>query len=147
MVAAVDAWGGCSWGQQASKDKTWALQKKLPKPPKGLMFRYLEKAKKDGRVLPMSMVNTEGHSANVVEMKADALERKLISMSKGGSNNQRLLTAERKRSLAPGQAAGRQSALPAGGPCLLRLWCADGLVTWSRLVLVLASKSSNPDCQ
>ena len=123
MVAAVDAWcpRGCSWGQQASKDKTWALQKKLPKPPKGLMFRYLEKAKKDGRVLPMSLVNTEGHSANVVEMKADALERKLISMSKGGSNNQRLLTAEQKRSLAPGQAAGRQSALPAGGPCLLRL--------------------------
>jgi hypothetical protein len=102
------------FGQGASKDKTWALQKKLPKPPKGLMFRYLEKANKDGRVLPMSLVNTEGHSANVVEVKADALERKLISMSKGGSNNQRLLTAEQKRGLVAGQRGGRQSALPAG---------------------------------
>jgi|NorSeaMetagenome_1021524.scaffolds.fasta_scaffold69885_2 hypothetical protein len=35
--------------QGAEKDKVWALQKKLSKPPKGLMFRYLEKAKKDGR--------------------------------------------------------------------------------------------------
>ena len=101
-------------GQGASKDKTWALQKKQPKPPKGLMFRYLEKAKKDGRVLPMSLVNTEGHSANVVEVRADELERKLISMSKGGSNNQRLLTAEQKRGLVAGERSGRQTALPAG---------------------------------
>lgn len=111
--------------QKANKDTTWALQKKLPKPPKGLMFRYLEKAKKDGVVLPMSMAETEGHSANVVEVKADALERKLLSMSRGGSNNQRLLSAEQKRGLVPGKGAGRQSALPAGVlDCMRHAWCA-----------------------
>lgn len=100
---------GC-W-QDAKEADTWALQKKLPRPPKGLMFRYLEEAQKDGRVLPMSMVQTEGHSANVVEYKHDALERKLLSMSKGGSNNQRLLSAEQKKGLVPGNGL---RGLPAG---------------------------------
>ena len=61
----------------------------------------------------MSMVRTEGHSANVAEVKADSLERKLLSMSRGGSNNQRLLTAAQTKGqgLAPNQAA---SLLPAG---------------------------------
>ena len=31
------------------REEVWALQKKLSKPPKGLMFRYLERAKADGR--------------------------------------------------------------------------------------------------
>ena len=105
----------CVWlGQGASKEKTWALQKKMGKPPKGLMFRYLEKAKKDGRVEAMSMVKTEGHSANVQEIRHDSLERKMISMSKGGSNNQRLLTAQQKKGLVAAPLSGAAAALPSG---------------------------------
>jgi hypothetical protein len=43
----------------AGADKVWALQRKFPKHSKGIMLEYLEKAKKDARVLPMSVVNTE----------------------------------------------------------------------------------------
>ena len=43
----------------AGADEVWALQRKFPKHSKGIMFEYLEKAKKDARVLPMSVVNTE----------------------------------------------------------------------------------------
>jgi hypothetical protein len=64
------------------------------------------------RVLPMSMPKTEGHSANVVEFREDALERKLLSMSRGGSNNQRLLAPSQKKGLAP--ARGAAASLPAG---------------------------------
>ena len=96
----------------ASKEDTWALQKKMAKPPKGLMFRYLEKAKKDGRVQAMSAPRTEGHSANVEEVRHDRLERKLLSLSRGGSDNQRLLSAEQKRGLTtPAERA--LKALPA----------------------------------
>merc|ERR1719199_22815 len=78
------------------------------------MFRYLEKAKKDGRVEAMSMVKTEGHSANVQEIRHDSLERKMISMSKGGSNNQRLLTAQQKKGLVAAPLSGAAAALPSG---------------------------------
>jgi hypothetical protein len=60
----------------------------------------------------MSMPNLEGHSANVVEIKEDSLERKLLSMSRGGSNNQRLLSPSQKKGLAP--ARGAAAYLPAG---------------------------------
>ena len=59
----------------------------------------------------MSMPKTEGHSANVVEFREDALERKLLSMSRGGSNNQRLLAPSQKKGLAP--ARGAAASLPA----------------------------------
>ena len=65
-----------------------------------------------GRVLPMSMPKLEGHSANVVEIKEDSLERKLLSMSRGGSNNQRLLSPSQKKGLVP--ARGAAASLPAG---------------------------------
>jgi hypothetical protein len=58
-----------------------------------------------GRVLPMSMPKLEGHSANVVEIKEDSLERKLLSMSRGGSNNQRLLSPSQKKGLVPARGA------------------------------------------
>ena len=65
----------------------------------------------------MSMPKTDGHSANVVEVRADALERKLLSMSKGGSNNQRLLAPSQKKGLVPPR--GAAASLPAGTLCSL----------------------------
>lgn len=122
--------------KDAKEADTWALQKKLPRPPKGLMFRYLEEAQKDGRVLPMSMVQTEGHSANVVEYKHDALERKLLSMSKGGSNNQRLLSAEQKKGLVPGNGL-------RGLPAAVRK--GEGINVHNRLLA--ASKKKTPSSE
>ena len=64
------------------------------------------------RVLPMSMPKTEGHSANVVEVRGNGMERKLLSMSKGGSNNQRLLGASKRKQGQRASSAG--SLMPAG---------------------------------
>jgi len=126
--------------QDGSEVDTWALQSKVPRPHKGLMFRYLEDAKNDGRVLPMSMVVVEGHSANVVEYKHDALERKLLSMSKGGSNNQRLLSAEQKKGLVPG---GRANAASRALPASVRK--GTGINVHNRLLA--ASKPKTPTSQ
>jgi len=126
--------------KDGSEADTWALQSKVPRPHKGLMFRYLEEAKNDGRVLPMSMVVVEGHSANVVEYKHDALERKLLSMSKGGSNNQRLLSAEQKKGLVPG---GRANAASRALPASVRK--GTGINVHNRLLA--ASKPKTPTSQ
>ena len=72
------------FGQGASKDKTWALQKKLPKPPKGLMFRYLEKANKDGRKhLQRVPLTKEGSIPHEVIGEFCSARIKLIPASEG----------------------------------------------------------------
>jgi len=80
----------------ATHSSSWASGKKIPKPPAGLMFRYLERAKEDGQVLPMSQPLRTGVREEFFD--PDRVERKLISASKGGSNNQRLLGAAKKKS-------------------------------------------------